>query len=471
MFFICGHTLIGPVHVELPPRNEAPSPVYSDSSLDSSSYFSRSSSSLSHYSHPYAAACATSFEHKPSITRSPPTRKSSLGLRSSLDRLTDHFNSHSNINKSGPPILRLAVSPPSSPTSEKSVIVSSPSLSSSPVSNRTSGKLNSSIHKRSTSIDGHNKNHYSTTFPSSPGLNTSDMKFTLRTARPSTAPSRSGWKDYEDEDIAGSSCDSPSSISASASSARRRKMERLRKLLGYEVPMHLVFPDQEEKKVCRNNSVTSSTIMKDWEVIPKPVSPMAVAATVVPRSKANGKITSVRDSMGEYSPHKANRPEQQKIRKSSSKQHAKSSSLPSTPSPPALVQAFAPLPSLDEDTSQKRLCVIVESPEEHGSSGLEGFGLGGCTIGTKPRTTTTTTKKPQPPRQDDLFTTGHGGRKSQGIKEEEDTRNKLWSTRRGYTGWDRSMTLGRISESPLLSLEDERRSMIEFRKSPVYVDF
>jgi hypothetical protein len=226
-------------------------------------------------------------------------------------------------------------------------------------------------------------------------------------------------------------------------------MERLRKMLGEDVPVNLVFPDQEKKKVEKNvfwnDSATSMTV-KDYEVIPRELSPVAVAGTVGPRSKTNGRITGARDSMGVFSPHRANRQEHQTLRKMNPNQHVKSNSLPSSSTS---VQAITALPSPDKNISQKRLCVIVESPEEHGSSGLEGFGLGGCTTNTMM----------------------NGGRKFR-MNEEEAVMNKLWSTRRGYTGWNRSMALGRISESPLSFLEDEKRSsMIGFRKSTNFVDF
>ncbi|KAF7760121.1 hypothetical protein Agabi119p4_10797 [Agaricus bisporus var. burnettii] len=320
------------------------------------------------------------------------------------------------------------------------------------------------------------------------------MRFTLHHARHSTSSSPTGLKDYDIENFAKPSCHVPSSMSTS--NARRQKMERLRKMLGEDVPVHLVFPDQE-KKIAKDGywiDSKKSTITQDYEVIssasgedydyPRGLSPVAVAGTVVPRSKTKGKITGARDSMGAVTPHKANRQEAQKLRKADPIRHSMKSNSSSSPPPPpppqpskpTIIKVPATLSSPEKDASQKRLGVIVESPEEHGSSALEGFGLAGCTTGTKIGTTTMTTRKTNVMVHSsypvDDFLTGHCGRNSRINEEEEEeaSMNKLWSTRRGYTGWDRSAVLGRNSESSLSSSLHERKRSMGYRRLPI-VDF
>ncbi|KAF9449163.1 hypothetical protein P691DRAFT_774885 [Macrolepiota fuliginosa MF-IS2] len=380
-------SILGPVYIQLPSRNETSSPVLSDSSSDS--YSSTSYSTTPFYSvHPYAA-CASP-DSRPSTPS--PSRQNSL-RKSSSGRLN---NTESTSIQA--PLLRLAVSPPS-PISSSSSHTSSPP--------RTSAKFNLlNSHTRSTSFDS-----VSTT--NSP----SDMRFTLRPARHSTST--------QSRD----SISEPSLNVPSPSTSRRQKMDRLRKMLGEEVPVHLVFPSPYQKP-------DDSGLEDESDVVSFGLDPIAVAGTAVPRPKkaSAGKIVGARDSMGTLTPHRAKRQEKQKLEKPKS---------PMPPSPPTISAS-----SIPKDSPQKQLCVIVESPEEHGTSPFEGFGFGGSA--TKRSTTTM-----------QASWHAHGGA-TRGVSGLEDP-NRVWSTRRGYAGWDRSMMLGKS--------EQERKRAMSYRKPPPAIDF
>jgi hypothetical protein len=208
-------------------------------------------------------------------------------------------------------------------------------------------------------------------------------------------------------------------------------MDRLRKVLGDDVPVHLVFPDQNSDTELSEESEGSFAT----GYTPSGIVPVAVAGTVIPRpKKANsGKLVGARDSMGSLTPHHAKRQEKQKTEKP----------LSSTPpSPPTIV---IPASSIPKDTSQKKLCVIVESPDEHGLSSFEGFGFGSSMFTKKPSAT--------------VIQSSWHVRDGLAIHDvgKEDT-NKVWSTRKGYAGWDRSMVVGK--------LEQERKRVMSYRKPP-----
>ncbi|KAJ3572334.1 hypothetical protein NP233_g3151 [Leucocoprinus birnbaumii] len=397
--------ILGPVHISLPSRKEAPSPVLSESSVDS--FSSRSSSSCSFYpTHPYAA-CA-SLEHKPSTSSlSLHARQNSLCKRpSSAGRVSDHFES----SKSRAPLLRLAVTPPS-PTSS----TSSCSSSSSPTS------------ARSASIDSHNRSISLDDTASTTTHSASDMKFTLRPTRHATS--------VRGDD----SMMEPSFKVPSPSSIRRQKMDRIRKMLGDDVPVHLVFPDQ---KLPEAEPPKEPEVHFADEVLhpSSSISPVAVAGTAIPRPKkvVSGKIVGARDSMGTFTPHRAKRQEKQKL-----------DSKPLTPLPPS-PPIVIPASSIPKDPSQRQLRVIVECPEEHGASSFEGFGFGSSAV-----------KKSS---QVVVHSSWHvrDGTVATEVGNELDA-NKVWSTRKGYTGWDRSII---VSKS-----EQERKKAMSYRKPPPPVDF
>lgn len=389
--------ILGPVHIQLPPRKEAPSPVLSESSVDS--YSSRSSSSCSFYApHPYAA-CASP-ERKPSTTSPSHSRKSSLRLRpSSAGRAGDHFDSQN----TRVPVLRLAVSPPS------------------PISSISSCSSSTSASVRSNSFDSHTRSHSFDDTASTTVCSASDMKFTLHPTRHSTSDRGDGSME------ASFNAPSPSTV-------RRQKMDRIRKMLGDEVPVHLVFPDKNHEPKLSTESEPNFT----EEFPPSGITPVAVAGTVIPRTKKGnpGKIVGARDSMGSFTPHRAKRQEKQKHEKSIS-------SL--TPSPPIVI----PASSIPKHPSQRQLRVIVESPEEHGTSSFEGFGFGTSTLSKKSAVVVQTSWHVR-----DGITSSEAGK--------EDA-NKVWSTRKGYTGWDRSMVVGKS--------EQERKRAMSYRKPPPPIDF
>ncbi|KXN91581.1 hypothetical protein AN958_00374 [Leucoagaricus sp. SymC.cos] len=394
-------SILGPVHISLPPRNETPSSILSESSSDS--YSSRSSSSCSVYPiHPYAAC--SSPEHESFSTSSLPSRQRSFCLKSSSRFSGDNIDA----TNTQAPTLRLAVNSPPSPTSSTSSYPFSASSSPSKASVRPESF---DSHIRANSL-----NDISSTTTSA-----SDMKFTLRPARHSTSTS------INDESISEPTFHVPSS-----SSVRRQKMDRLRRVLGDEVPVHLVFPEQKLKSdsfPLRESEATAA----DGHSSFSGSAPVAVAGTATPRPKktASNKIVGARDSMGSLTPHRAKRQEKAKTEKTLS---------PSTPSPSVVIP---------EDPSQKQLCVIVESPEEHGSSSFEGFGFG------KP------SKKPSVVVQSSWHVRDGLACDDSGLAE----LNKVWSTRKGYTGWDRSIVVG--APKP----ESERKRAMSYRKPPPPIDF
>lgn len=222
---------------------------------------------------------------------------------------------------------------------------------------------------------------------------------------------------------------------ASPSVVRRQKLSRLRKMLGEEVPLDLVFPGQKENI---RDGQARNVISADERL--DPLTPVPVAGTVIPRPKkvGVGKIVGARDSMGSLTPHRAKRQDRP--------------SAEDAPPPPLPFSPLVAIPSTPSPRGQpqKQLCSIVECPDEHGSSLFEGFGFGGS--GTKKT-------KPTIVMESSWHVTSGARNSGAGL---EDT-NNLWSTRKGYGGWDRPVVMQKS--------EAERKKSMSYRKPPPPIDF
>ncbi|EAU86664.1 hypothetical protein CC1G_07322 [Coprinopsis cinerea okayama7 len=157
----------------------------------------------------------------------------------------------------------------------------------------------------------------------------------------------------------------------SMGSTRKSKMDRIRRKLGHEVPIELVFPtssDSDESDSTASPASPSADSIAAFVFPPPPV----------PRTKKTpGTISGARDSLTEETIHHAKR----------------NQPLPPLP------------PPRSSRTNKGKLVAIIESPEEHGSGCSEEFGLGRSSTSSRPF--------------DDL----------------DAAEIKLWSTRSGYEGW------------------------------------
>lgn len=237
-------------------------------------------------------------------------------------------------------------------------------------------------------------------------------------------------------------------------------------MLGDEVPVHLVFPDQEQgvadfgkgRDFINEEEDDDDSNYDDHRHHHRlfGLTPVAVAGTAIPRPKKQkqstpGKIVATRDSMGAFTPHRAKRQEKQKSEKLTSSAVVSPQPPTRAPSPPIVILASC-LPQ-EEKPSPKKLCAIVESPEEHGSNPFEGFGFG-C---------------PGPKRSSSVVVQSswhvHNSSIGGGGDSKPENMNKVWSTRKGYTGWDRSVT------TALGKSQEERKRAMSYRKPPPPIDF
>ena len=178
----------------------------------------------------------------------------------------------------------------------------------------------------------------------------------------------------------------------SLSSLRKQKMDRLRKKLGGDVPLDLVFPSSDSESE-RSFTPTLPSSIKECNVFLPPPPPPPPPPTLRLR-KNSGRLSSARDSIvGCASVHRAKR---QLVAKESLTHSATKS----------------------EFSEPKRLSFIIESPSEHGV---------GCT-------------------QD--FTQPHESDQGAEFRSEWSVSEvKLLSTRRGYEGW-RPNPPSKSSKSP-----------------------
>ena len=176
----------------------------------------------------------------------------------------------------------------------------------------------------------------------------------------------------------------------SLSSLRKQKMDRLRKKLGGDVPLELVFPSSDSESE-RSITPTLSSSINEGNVL-FPLTPPLSPPTLRPR-KTSGRLSSTRDSIV-GSVHRAKR-------QLSTKETVTHSTTKS--------EFFEP----------KRLSFIIESPNEHGV---------GCT-------------------QDAV----HSHELEQGAELRSEwsvSEVKLLSTRRGYEGWHPNPPSKASSQSP-----------------------
>ncbi|KAF9465978.1 hypothetical protein BDZ94DRAFT_1252722 [Collybia nuda] len=340
---------LGPMHIQLP-FDSVERYTYPRASMDSISS-SSSSGSLSN--------SLISVEHPASSTqslRSTSTRARSVRSKKS----TASSDSSDSWPSRKPPMLRLAM------TSSLETIPASPLVAATPAIY---------TRPRASFIDVGEDTHF-TISPSS-------------SSSPETSPT------------------SPTFTIPSATTERRHKMDRLRRKLGEDVPLDLVFPSGDEP------SPVSSGEERPLPALPIPRAP-----------KPAGRISSTRDSIASVSPHRAPR-----------KINVPKPSRPAPPPPtPAEVRRrretkeeevriYHPYSGMAQRNMKERLYSIIESPDEHGSGCSEEFGLS--------RTGTPSSVE------------------SEWYGSDDESAVRTWSTRRGYEGWS-----GHLFNS----LEPKRRS-------------
>ncbi|KAF8221428.1 hypothetical protein L208DRAFT_1462405 [Tricholoma matsutake] len=373
---------LGPLHIQLPFNDVEDSATLSGSPTASTSSCSSTMS----------MACS----YDPVLSRSGSIR--STNKRSGSLRSTKSTTSSDSWRSRKPPLLHLATSSP------LGTISSSPSMNVSSVYSNSSSSF----------TDEYEFTH----------------EFTIRPHRILSAHD---------------SPTTPSFTILSEKSDRLNKMERLRKKLGNEVPIDLVFPREEEATdvsplVNFGDEVPIDIVLpREAEAtnVPPPVnfgdeapidivSPREAEATsvppsvfeekklpilpVIPGSRKVTRITSTRDSISFDSPHPA--PRKTVPLKTSSL----ATPLPATPDDIRhcreqrhRVKGHSKVnASLDMRKPKARLCVIVESPSDHGSGCSEEFGVG------RYRTVL----------------------KSEWYMSDDDEAEvRYWSTRKGYDGW------------------------------------
>ena len=217
-----------------------------------------------------------------------------------------------------PPVLRL-VTPPSLDTIPPSPLTSSPSPS--------------HHHSRSSSLE-----HFE-----------DERSFTIRPSPTSTQFSPSV----------------PSFTLPSLTAERRRKMERLRRKLGDNVPLDLVFPSASDSYDSGSSEDTYSFTSSSPSSSP-PASPTR-------RTKLNSRIQNARDSIAEpLSPHRAPRTFL------SPKASRPAPRPPGVPFLRTYSQISGPKPEVQapRTTGGKKLGVIMESPNEHSEGSLQESGMG-----------------------------------------------------------------------------------------------
>jgi hypothetical protein len=171
-------------------------------------------------------------------------------------------------------------------------------------------------------------------------------------------------------------------------------MERLRRKLGDDVPIDLVFPQEAEV------TDVPFPVLEEKKL---PILP------VMPVSQKAPRISSARDSISYDSPHHAR----------GKPVAPKASSLPPLPAKADDIRVLREKrhyakgqhnvrASLDMRDTKARLCVIVESPSEHGSSWSEEFGV----------------SRYQTVLESEWY-----------MSDDDEAKVRNWSTRRGYEGW------------------------------------
>ena len=199
----------------------------------------------------------------------------------------------------------------------------------------------------------------------------------------------------------------PSFVIPSSNFDRRNKMERLRRRLGDDVPVDLVFPRE------------TGAANRPSPVLEKTLPPLPVKA-------GSQRISSARDSISYNSPHHARR--KPVPTKTTTPLNFRANDVRVRPEKRHYVKGQHSLrASIDMRDTKAKLCVIVESPDEHGSSWSEEFGIG---------------------RYPSVLESKWY------MSNNDEAEVKKWSTRRGYEGWAGHVGIG----------EPRRRS---YRKPPM----
>ncbi|KAF8960824.1 hypothetical protein BDZ97DRAFT_1905782 [Flammula alnicola] len=210
--------------------------------------------------------------------------------------------------------------------------------------------------------------------------------------------------------------DSATFIIPTQNSLRKKKMDRLRKKLGSDVPFDLVFPKDSDTDEASENSpppsrIKSTRVNRDKECPPLPAPVPRARKSKAPR------ISNTRDSIVDAaSIHRAKRQPQRR------------------PRPPSGTKNFKRV--------NQRLSLIIESPDEHGAGCTEEFGLHVSRIASN--------------EFDDADV----------LSEWFGTEIKLWSTRKGYEGWNNSTTAPAVSANATLELPFGSRGTVERKKRP-----
>ena len=170
-------------------------------------------------------------------------------------------------------------------------------------------------------------------------------------------------------------------------------MDRLRKKFGDDVPVSLVFPRETEAA-----SLPSPVPAPEKTLPPLPVT---TVSQTVPR------ISSARDSISYDSPHHARR--KSVAPKITTPLNTSGNDVRVRPEKRRYVKGQHSLrASIDMRDTKAKLCVIVESPGEHGSSWSEEFGI----------------SRYQSVLESEWY-----------MSDDDEAKVKKWSTRRGYEGW------------------------------------
>ncbi|KDQ23438.1 hypothetical protein PLEOSDRAFT_1090862 [Pleurotus ostreatus PC15] len=207
----------------------------------------------------------------------------------------------------------------------------------------------------------------------------------------------------------------PDFVIPSQNTLRRQKMDRLRRKLGDEVPLSLVFPrqrsldDSDDEDILRPSLSRAPSVRLRVAAPPPPPVPSSSPSKCVRSSS--------RDSLTLPSVHRANRSKRIPV-------PAYDASLPTTYtsiriSPPTCVPPPRASSLRASPPKDRSLCSIVECPDEHGSGCAEEFSLFGSAM---------------------PLTAGRAHPyASSASPYTEPESSKLWSTRRGYEGWGISL--------------------------------
>ncbi|KAL0959017.1 hypothetical protein HGRIS_014329 [Hohenbuehelia grisea] len=209
----------------------------------------------------------------------------------------------------------------------------------------------------------------------------------------------------------------------SQTTLRRQKMERLRRKLGDDVPIDLVFNQAYEAEVDDPSEISIQLPKSRSSPPPPPPTPASPSIAGIKRSGS-------RDSLALPTVHRA--PRCKRVPVPAYEPEAPASS-PKDATPPPHTPPVQCLPRAHRRPSvaerKESLCIIVESPDEHGGGCTEEFGLADALLA---KYTTSTTNHPYASSGSPYVTdSAMVPMSTKGVSV------KLFSTRRGYEGWAR----------------------------------